>query len=170
MPGAQKIGRSGCTKGGPGQERRTASRKPKHRPFCSWSWAMQPSPRVAPPRPLRPMRRHCGPTRKSATPYWAWPTWRTNKGAKKKRLAITSACFGRSRSNPQAKAGLLLLSPTEDLQALGSQSRENAEQNPNSAAAQSVLGHSLPAKGARRGAAGVRPRPYAGAGRRAARL
>lgn len=50
-------------------------------------------------------------------------------------------------SNPQAKAGLLLLSPTEDLQALGSQSRENAEQNPNSAAAQSALGHSLVRQG-----------------------
>ena len=49
--------------------------------------------------------------------------------------------------NPVAKAGLLTLSPTDDLQELGSRSREVVEQNPDSAAAQSVLGHGLVRQG-----------------------
>lgn len=49
--------------------------------------------------------------------------------------------------NAVARAGLLTLNPTDDVQALGSQSRDVAEQNPDSAAAQSVLGHSLVRQG-----------------------
>jgi tetratricopeptide (TPR) repeat protein len=49
--------------------------------------------------------------------------------------------------NPVAKSGLLMLSPTEDMQEFGSQSREIAEQNPDSAVAQSVLGQSLVRQG-----------------------
>ena len=49
--------------------------------------------------------------------------------------------------NAIARAGLLTLNPTDDAQALGSQSRDVAEQNPDSAAAQSVLGHSLVRQG-----------------------
>ena len=49
--------------------------------------------------------------------------------------------------NAVARAGLLTLSPTEDAQELGTQSRDVAEQNPDSAAAQSVLGHSLARQG-----------------------
>ena len=49
--------------------------------------------------------------------------------------------------NAVARAGLLTLSPTEDAQELGSQTRDVAEQNPDSAAAQSVLGHSLVRQG-----------------------
>ena len=45
--------------------------------------------------------------------------------------------------NPVARAGLLTLSPGEDAQELGRQSRDVAEQNPDSAAAQSLYGHSL---------------------------
>jgi len=45
--------------------------------------------------------------------------------------------------NPIAKSGLLTLSPADDVQALGSRAREVAEQNPDSAAAQSALGQSL---------------------------
>lgn len=45
--------------------------------------------------------------------------------------------------NPVAKSGLLSLNPTGDVQEASSQAREVAEQNPNSAAAQSVLGQSL---------------------------
>ncbi len=49
--------------------------------------------------------------------------------------------------NAVARAGLLTLNPADDVQALGSQSRDVAEQNPDSAAAQSVLGHSLVRQG-----------------------
>ena len=49
--------------------------------------------------------------------------------------------------NPVAKAGLLTLSPTDDAQELGSRSGEVAEQNPDSAAAQSVLGYGLVRQG-----------------------
>jgi tetratricopeptide (TPR) repeat protein len=49
--------------------------------------------------------------------------------------------------NPVAKSGLLTLSTTDDAQELGSRSREVAEQNPDSAAAQSVLGQSLARQG-----------------------
>lgn len=49
--------------------------------------------------------------------------------------------------NPVARAGLLMLSPTDDENELGSRSREVAEQNPDSAAAQSVLGHGLVRQG-----------------------
>lgn len=49
--------------------------------------------------------------------------------------------------NPAARAGLLSLSTTDDPQALASRSREVAEQNPDSAAAQSLLGHSLARQG-----------------------
>ena len=69
------------------------------------------------------------------------------QGRKEEALGYYKRVLRQEPDNPQAKAGLLLLSPTEDLQALGSQSRENAEQNPNSAAAQSVLGHSLVRQG-----------------------
>jgi len=49
--------------------------------------------------------------------------------------------------NPVARAGLLTLSPAEDTRELGAQSRDVAEQNPDSAPAQSVLGHSLVRQG-----------------------
>lgn len=49
--------------------------------------------------------------------------------------------------NAVAKAGLLTLSPADDAQELGSRSREVAEQNPDSAAAQSLLGHTLVRQG-----------------------
>lgn len=49
--------------------------------------------------------------------------------------------------NAVARAGLLTLNPTQDAQELGNQSRDIAEQNPDSAAAQSVLGHSLVRQG-----------------------
>lgn len=45
--------------------------------------------------------------------------------------------------NPVARAGLLALNPQESGPDLASRAREVAEQNPKSAAAQSVLGHSL---------------------------
>lgn len=43
--------------------------------------------------------------------------------------------------NPIARAGLLTLSPSTDVNELGSRASEVAEQNPDSAAAQSALGH-----------------------------
>ncbi len=49
--------------------------------------------------------------------------------------------------NPVAKTGLLTLNPAEDAQELGSRSREVAEQSPDSAAAQSALGHALVRQG-----------------------
>lgn len=49
--------------------------------------------------------------------------------------------------NPVAKTGLLTLSPAEDAQELGSRFREVAEQSPDSAAAQSALGHALVRQG-----------------------
>ncbi|MDP2679953.1 MAG: tetratricopeptide repeat protein [Rhodoferax sp.] len=45
--------------------------------------------------------------------------------------------------NPSARAGLLMLNQPGDLQDFGNRSRDVAEQNPESAAAQSVLGHAL---------------------------
>ena len=45
--------------------------------------------------------------------------------------------------NPIARAGLLTLSPSADVNELGSRASEVAEQNPDSAAAQSALGHGL---------------------------
>ena len=69
------------------------------------------------------------------------------QGLKEEALGYYKRVLRQEPDNPQAKAGLLLLSPTEDLQELGSRSRENVEQNPNSAAAQSVLGHSLVRQG-----------------------
>lgn len=49
--------------------------------------------------------------------------------------------------NATARAGLLALSPVADSQDYVNRSRENAEQHPDSAAAQSILGHGLAAQG-----------------------
>lgn len=49
--------------------------------------------------------------------------------------------------NPVAKAGLISLNPSDDAQELGSRSRDVAEQNPDSAAAQSLLAHNLVRQG-----------------------
>lgn len=49
--------------------------------------------------------------------------------------------------NPTARAGLLTLSPYADVNELGSRASEVAEQNPDSAAAQSALGHGLVRQG-----------------------
>lgn len=45
--------------------------------------------------------------------------------------------------NPSARTGMLMLNQPGDLQDFGNRSRDVAEQNPDSAAAQSVLGHAL---------------------------
>lgn len=49
--------------------------------------------------------------------------------------------------NPTARAGLLTLSPSADANELGSRASEVVEQNPDSAAAQSALGHGLVRQG-----------------------
>lgn len=49
--------------------------------------------------------------------------------------------------NADARSGLLMLNPPGDSQDMGSRSRDVAEQNPDSAAAQSVLGHALVRQG-----------------------
>lgn len=49
--------------------------------------------------------------------------------------------------NPTARAGLLTLSPSADINELGSRASEVVEQNPDSAAAQSALGHGLVRQG-----------------------
>lgn len=65
------------------------------------------------------------------------------QGRKEDALSLYKQVLRQEPGNVTARAGILSLNPSGDLQDFGNQSREVAEQNPDSAAAQSVLGHAL---------------------------
>lgn len=65
------------------------------------------------------------------------------QGRKDESVSLYKQVLRQEPGNVTARAGLLALSPSGDLQDFGNQSREVAEQNPDSAAAQSALGHAL---------------------------
>ena len=65
------------------------------------------------------------------------------QGRKDESLSFYKRVLRQEPGNVTARAGILSLNPSGDLQDFGNQSREVAEQNPDSAAAQSALGHAL---------------------------
>lgn len=69
------------------------------------------------------------------------------QGREDEALAYYKRVLRQDPGNPTARAGLLTLSPSADVNELGSRASEVAEQNPDSAAAQSALGHGLVRQG-----------------------
>ena len=65
------------------------------------------------------------------------------QGRKDESLSFYRRVLRQEPGNVTARAGILSLNPSGDVQDFGNQSRQVAEQNPDSAAAQSALGHAL---------------------------